>query len=130
MTPGVDNDQYDRFIESLRFRLVTGVTAMSGSLGKSLASDLTVICATCPIELFYPVVYRLDVSQLPESRLDIGKWLCGRMLAPQEILVRDLAEHEFDVLFGDDHGSDLLTGLMKAPQGHESVLNLLKAVCP
>lgn len=124
--PWRDDDPYDRFIASMRLSLVKGVIAMTDSIGRALASDLIEICGRCPLELFYPVVYRIDISGFADNRLDI---LSGSAAAgSQEILVRNLREHEFDVLFGGDHENELLTRVLSPALERYAVLDLLRAV--
>jgi hypothetical protein len=124
--PWRDDDPYDRVISSMRLSLLVGVTAMTGHLGHSLAQDLTGVCETGPVELFYPIVYRVDISSLADNRLDdqSGSAVSGS----HEVLIRDLAEHEFDVLFADDHNSDLLSSLTQPTQDPKDVLATLKSV--
>ena len=50
---------------------------------------------------FYPVVYRIDTSKIASTRLKIaGSGTAGS----KELLIEDLAENEFDILFLDFYG--------------------------
>ncbi len=125
--PWRDDDQYDRFITKLRMDLVKGIIAIGSAIDDSLADELEEICNRGSVELFLPIVYRIDASTLHPDRIDISSGSAA--VGSHEILVRDLAETEFDILFAEDHTSDLLTKAMAPAAEREDLLDLLRSTC-
>ena len=68
--PWIDADPFDRFVNSLRTSLRQGVIAMSSHLTPSVTRRLKKICLKADPELFYPMVYRIDISKIEARRLD------------------------------------------------------------
>ncbi|MDT3445821.1 hypothetical protein [Pseudofrankia sp. BMG5.37] len=62
------------------------------------------MCAGADVALFFPIVYRIDVESIDDSRLDgsVGSGAVGS----QEYLIEDLQEHEFDILFLESRDID------------------------
>ena len=125
--PWRDDDRFDRFVTSMRLSLIKGVIAMSDSLGDSRANELIELCNDCPVEVFLPIVYRLDVSAIDSQRRDVDSGSATG--GSREILIRDLDEDEFDILFANDHESTLLAEVMDPTADAESVLRLLQEAC-
>lgn len=100
---------------------------MEYSIEPPIVKDLVQICETCPVGLFYPIVYRLRLSPIPLERreLESGSAAAGS----QEVLIRDLREDEFDILFGDDHRSEMLARIMDPLLESDEALDLLKRAC-
>ena len=70
----------------------------SGTIDSAKAARLKDICDSVNIAFFYPIVYRVDLSKIHRSRSNVaGSGLAGSA----EVLVPDLQETEFDVLFLD-----------------------------
>jgi hypothetical protein len=107
--PWKDSDVYDKFISQLRLNLRKGVIVQenAGVLTAADAGDLKNICDKVDIVFFYPIVYRVDINQIPTSRRSVsGSGSSGS----SEYLVKDLDESEFEILFIDfDSDSDFKT---------------------
>lgn len=125
--PWKDNDEYDRFIGSMRLSLIKGIIAMTPELGDDLAGELEDVCTRGPVELFFPIVYRLDLRHFDPARLDIKNG--SARLGSEEVLVRDLAEWEFDIRFSEEHDSGLLRHALSPSREAMDVLNRLKSAC-
>lgn len=99
--PWRDHDDFDKNINGYRFNLRKGVVAHEGvgTIPVSTANRLKDVCDQVNIMFFYPVVYRVDVSRIAAHR----KKSAGSALAGSaEVLIPDLLESEFDILFLDD----------------------------
>jgi len=94
-------DEHDRFANDLRVSLGDAVEKQSrrGVLGAAAAHRLVNVCARVRLEFFYPLVYRVDIERIaPGRKMVAGSGLRGS----REVLVRDLRESEFDLLFADN----------------------------
>jgi hypothetical protein len=94
-------DERDKFVAQLRNALWAGVSAHEKRriLDTSLARRLKLICSGISIAFFYPVVYRVDLEQIPPARRIVaGSGEDGS----NEFLVRDLGEAEFELLLADN----------------------------
>lgn len=101
--PWKDSDPYDKFIAQQRLSLRKGVLAQQilGTITAYRATKLKEICDKVDVAFFYPVVYRIDTSKIASTRLKIaGSGTAGS----KELLIEDLAENEFDILFLDFYG--------------------------
>jgi hypothetical protein len=125
--PWKDHDQYDRFVNNLRISLRKGVLAAEPSIGPSLARRLKRICARIDLECFYPIVYRIDLTRIPNARRDFTSGSAA--VGSQEVLVRDLVESEFDILFGGDHASVTLHELSRSSTTVIRALEILEGRC-
>jgi hypothetical protein len=99
-------DPYDKFLAQSRHGLARGVVARktAGIADPVLSRKLRRICAKAAVEMFYPLVYRVDVGQISPSRAVLaGSAASGS----REILVPDLRETEFELLFADFRDPDL-----------------------
>ncbi len=98
--PWKDSDNFDKFVSQNRVSLRRGVVAKrkSGALPHALGRKLERICEKVDILFFYPLVYRFDLDMIAP-----GRWtFSGSALAGStEVLVKDLAESEFSILFSD-----------------------------
>lgn len=115
-------DQFDRFIREYRTSLRAGVNAMESAarIDNITASRLRRICDEASVEFFYPVVYRVDVDRIGADRRAVaGSGLEGS----REILVSDLREHEFDLLFADQRTDDRFDALVRRELEGEGRLN-------
>jgi hypothetical protein len=81
---------------------VQGVTAkeQSGALDNVTAARIRRLCESASVDLFYPVLYRVEIDRIPDSRRIIAN---SGLRGSREVLVRDLRESEFDLLFLDNH---------------------------
>jgi hypothetical protein len=68
--PWKDRDPYDYFVESKRLHVRKGVMAQASRLSLRQQSRLKRVCRDIDQLFFYPIVYRIDVSTLPTSRLE------------------------------------------------------------
>jgi len=94
-------DQNDKFVAQLRLALRRGVDAHQAAqrLDPPLAERLRAMCFSTSVELFYPLVYRVDIERIPRSRRIVaGSGLDGS----DEYLVPDINVGEFDLLFADN----------------------------
>jgi hypothetical protein len=129
--PWKDRDDYDKFIGGIRLNLRKGVIAkeMATVINSSDASDLKDICDNVDITFLYPLVYKVDITSIPGSRqIKKGSALTGS----HEVLVEDLKESEFEILFLDyEMDSDfkqLISDELKGA-GPADALNILKGRC-
>lgn len=101
LEPWRKRDEWDRFVDGARRSLARGVREQrkAGMLDSRTATRLRGVCRRCRIDFFYPVVYRVDVDAIAEDRrLRRNSALRGS----RELLITDLTESEFDLLFADD----------------------------
>ncbi|MBV9109230.1 MAG: hypothetical protein JO306_07480 [Gemmatimonadetes bacterium] len=94
-------DQHDRFCTSLRDSLSNGVDAQYARKVVTFDTSrrLMNICSNVEMKFFYPVVYRVDMNAIVSGRQEVaGSGLTGS----REVLVTDLRETEFDLLFADN----------------------------
>jgi hypothetical protein len=109
-------DGFDRCIGGYRKSLKAGVNAVeaAGRIDQITAARLRRICDSADVALFYPVVYRVDINRIGEPRcLVAGSGLEGS----REVLVRDLREHEFDLLFADNQNDELFVMMVRRERG-------------
>jgi hypothetical protein len=99
--PWKDRDDHDKFIQSLRLNLRKGVIAKesAGKIDPHDAARLKTVCDKVDITFLYPIVLKVDIDNVkPVSRhKKAGSALAGS----SEILVEDLNETEFDIIFLD-----------------------------
>jgi hypothetical protein len=96
-------DPYDKFVRDSRYGLSTGVQARktAGVTDPALSRRLRRICKRAVVDFFYPLVYRVDIDVVaPARRTVAGSGATGS----RELLVEDLHEAEFDLLFADNAG--------------------------
>jgi hypothetical protein len=132
--PWRDRDDFDKTINGYRFNLRKGVTAREGTavLAPALAARLKDICDLIDIAFFYPLVYRVDIATIPATRQHVGG---SGLLGSAEVLVPDLGETEFDILFLDDTTDTDVTTLviseLAAPSSISatSALTILEGRC-
>lgn len=95
-------DTFDKFVAQSREGLSKGVWTQSlrGVIDHALARRLTSVCDDAPVDLFYPLVYRVEMSAIAEER----RVVAGSALTAdsRECLVPDLREEEFELLFADN----------------------------
>jgi hypothetical protein len=106
-------DDTDKFVETTRERLRRAVRAQEQRhvLDDVTAFRLRRICLHVAVDLFYPVVYRVDVEAIGAARQNRP----GAVPAAScELLVPDLRESEFDLLFGDNRDDPLFRQLVLA----------------
>jgi hypothetical protein len=99
--PWAERDRYSRFIDSYRDSLIDGVVAQedAGTVDADTAARLRRVCELVSVDLFYPILYRVNVNAISSSRRVVAN---SGLEGSREILVTDLREHEFDVLFCDN----------------------------
>lgn len=109
-----DRDNLDNHIAQHRLNLRKGVIAChsQGCITGYRATQLKRICKDIDIIFFYPIVYRIDASRIDASR--INQTSGSAATGSDEILIADLSEAEFDILFldfsGDNNFNDLKHG--------------------
>ncbi|HEX8395292.1 MAG TPA: hypothetical protein VF665_23285 [Longimicrobium sp.] len=99
--PWLMRDRHDHAVKDIRRSLAGAVTnvANRGRIDAVTAARLRRICMEASMEFFYPVVYRVDLTRIDQSRRVVaGSGLEGS----REVLVPDLREDEFDLLFADN----------------------------
>src|SRR5215213_3550854 len=94
-------DEFDKYVSQSRYGLARGALARrnAGITDPALTRRLRRICAGVPVTFFYPVVYRVEVGVITPARRNVAG---SGALGSREIVVHDLREHEFDLLFADD----------------------------
>jgi hypothetical protein len=124
--PWYDRDPYDRFVASLRQSLRRAVQAMR--LDDDRSRRLKRCCARVEVQLFLPVVYRVDIDII-----DLGRLIGGRgsgVFGSDEYLIEDLDEREFDVLFADECADDAdLKMLIEGAIDRDQALALIESRC-
>lgn len=128
-------DPFNQYVRGGREALEKGVAAkvdarrVDGIVGDRLRA----ICANVSVELFFPVVYRVDVDQIgPDRQRVANSGLDGSL----EVLIPDLTEQEFDLLFADNRVDPLfrlllvdeVSGVRRTLPSW--VLNMLEERCP
>ena len=121
--PWKDQDEFDKFINQARLNLRKGVTANEGKLQPGWKRRLERVCDTVHIVFFYPIVYRVDITNIPQQRrLTEGSGLVGS----DEYLIKDLLENEFEILFLDFKNDRDFATLQKGSVTREAALEILE----
>ena len=99
-------DDTDKFVETTRGRLRSAVRAQERRrvLDTMTALRLRRVCSNVAVDLFYPIVYRVDITSVAATRRTRPDPVPTQS---REVLVPDLREPEFDLLFADN-GEDTL----------------------
>jgi hypothetical protein len=124
-------DAYDKYVSATR-RVHAEVIANkrdAGLLDHVTAARLKRVCASeNNVDLYYPITYRVDVTQIaPVRQFTENSGLRGS----SEVLVKDLRENEFDLLFADNP-DELFVSLVASesvaaqPRDSLQVLSLLE----
>lgn len=69
------------------------------------------MCASGSVDLFYPVLYRVDISRIAPFRRTVAN---SGLEGSNEFLVKDLRESEFDLLLADNVRDDYFAALVLA----------------
>jgi hypothetical protein len=104
-SPWANHDPFDKYVAQMRLSLRGGVIHQEtgGAIDAATSVRLRDVCDRVSVELFYPIVYRVDIDQIDPARRSLqGSALFARS---HEYLVRDLSEAEFELLFLDN-GAD------------------------
>lgn len=125
--PWKEDDQFDKFITTMRLNLRKGVIAAAPALGMVREKALKRVCARAEVALFYPIVYRLDIKQLDQKRVDSSSGSAA--VGSEEHLIRDLRESEFDILFDAEHGDPVIGKLARGNHSSSKALTLLQSRC-
>src|SRR5438309_952713 len=69
--PWVDNDEFSKVINQTRLNIRGGVLAQlnQGAIDIQLSQRLNRICDEIDVRMFYPIIYRVDVTQISKPRL-------------------------------------------------------------
>lgn len=96
-----ERDGYLHALGEYRRRLARGVAAKerAGVLDNVTAARVRRVCRTVSVDLFYPVLYRVQIEKIPRARRSVAN---SGLLGSREVLVKDLRESEFDLLFLDN----------------------------
>lgn len=126
--PWRDLDPHDNFILAHRIRLQKGVIFYENlrTITPTLATELKEFCQFIDVGLIFPIVFRIDPSRIDNRRLVTdGSGVTGS----QEVLIKDLQEHEFEVLFCDyDHVDPDIERLMAGNIGDDGLaLSILRS---
>lgn len=97
-----NSDQWPTIRSKMRRGLLVQkntLPAIRGIRSTALYNRLVTICDTIHFDLFYPIIYRVDVDRVkPANRLETaGSGLSGSV----EYRIPDLRSAEFDILFMD-----------------------------
>lgn len=95
--PFKEDDDYNKLVAQFRKDLGNGVNLKMSS-DKTLRNALIDICDKIEVTFFYPMVYRVDIQQIPDKRKIVEN---SGKIGSNEYLIRDLQETEFDILFAD-----------------------------
>jgi hypothetical protein len=95
--PWRERDHYARFVSDYRRSLQDGVEKKeaAGVVDNITAARLKRVCEDGGVELFYPVLYRVDIDGIAPARRTLAN---SGLEGSHEFLVTDLRESEFDVL--------------------------------
>ena len=132
--PWKDKDEFDKFIAGSRLNLRKGVIAneRAGIISSSEATDLKDICDTVDITFLYPLVYKVDITPIATSR---RKKRNSALTGSHEVVIEDLDESEFEILFldfdGDPHFSQLVSDELKRVKSTTAAdaMTILKGRC-
>lgn len=108
----VKRDRYDKYVITSRTTHVDVIVRkrQEGVLDQITAARLVRICSSQKIvDLFYPITYRVDIDCIPSSRRLVRN---SALEGSDEVLVTDLQESEFDVLFADNAADDLFVSVV------------------
>lgn len=99
-------DNTDKFVDTTRGRLRRAVRAQERRrvLDAMTGRRLRRVCLNVAVDLFYPIVYRVDITSVAAARRTRPDPVPAQS---REALVTDLRESEFDLLFADN-GEDTL----------------------
>jgi hypothetical protein len=100
------HDPYNQYLRGSRKGLLDGVAAKRAAdvLTGATADRLGAVCLNVSVDLFYPVVYRVDVDKVGAGRKRVAN---SGLEGSREILIVDLREREFELLFTDNRGDSL-----------------------
>ena len=109
--PWAERDKYSRFVNDYRRSLAAGVAEKeaAGTLDNITAARLRRLCRLAGIELFYPVLYRVDIDAISLARRTLQN---SGLEGSHEVLVKDLRESEFELLFTDNQRDDYFPNLV------------------
>ncbi len=127
--PWKDGDIFDKFVAQNRVNLRRGVAVKmkAGEISPVLGRKLQRICDKVDILLFYPVVYRFELDAIPALRRTLAG---SALVGSTEVLVEDLAEEEFTVLFSDFTGDANFDALARDRSlSSEDALGILLGRC-
>jgi hypothetical protein len=109
--PWAERDRYAHFVADVRHSLCDGVETQeaAGVLDNITAARLKHVCLSASVELFYPVLYRVSIDRISHPRRTLAN---SALEGSHEVLVKDLRESEFDLLFADNARDDYFTDLV------------------
>ena len=98
--PWKDQDGFDKFIAQNRLNLIKGVISREDQrlICAEEGEELRELCNTANIIYFYPIVYRVNIDEVPDHRRQVAN---SGQRGSSEYLVADLGDDEFEVLFLD-----------------------------
>jgi hypothetical protein len=105
-------DGYDKYVRDTRRKHAEVILQkeLEGTLDNITAARLARICLSQNnIDLYYPIVYRVEAEKIPDARRFVEN---SGLEGSDEVLVRDLREWEFDLLFADNTADMLFTELV------------------
>ncbi len=96
-----ESDEPAHSVGEYRRRLARGIEAKekTGVLDRTTAARLQRVCDSASVDLFYPVLYRVEIDRIALSRRVVAN---SGLKGSHEVLVKDLREPEFDLLFLDN----------------------------
>ena len=121
--PWKDRDDFSKVIEQYRLAARSAVLGHRASLSRVEVLQLSLITEEVDLELFLPIVYRVDLTRIERRRLQIlGSGLRGS----REYLIADLREDEFDLMLLEDAADTRLEALLAGTMTRPDVLAILK----
>ncbi len=96
-----DDDPWNSSVLNARVGMLKGVKARrhAGVVKGWMAARLGFVCRHASVDLFYPIVYRVDAGHISADRQLIAN---SGLQGSREVLIPDLQENEFDLLFADN----------------------------
>lgn len=127
-------DPFNHYVRGSRQALLDGVAAKrtANVLTVATANRLTAVCLNVSVDLFYPVVYRVDLDNVGAVRKRIAN---SGLEGSREVLIVDLKEREFDLLFTDNRVDSMFRRLVlgevtgEARTTAAAVLTMLEERC-
>jgi len=109
-----DKDGYSQMIlqKKAALRAALDKTVIHDILDRQTADRITDAIDNADSSLFYPIVYVVDIDNIASHRLEkAGSAIAA---ASHEVLIRDLNEDEFEILFDDFREDQELANMLKA----------------
>jgi hypothetical protein len=124
----IKRDRFDKYVNGTQrtYAAVIRSRRDAGLMDQVTAVRLLRIClAESSVDLFYPIIYRVDMQEIATARQVLAN---SGLEGSSEVLVKDLRETEFDLLFTDNRQDELFVSLVldeRAESGRNDPLQVL-----